>query len=111
MAPWAWAVMRHKGSPRARAGPPGETPVTAAAGPLDRGLIETWALRHLDRYASSAENLRRGLERRVRRRVGSDGEAARAAGVLIEALVARYRATGLLDDAAYAAGRAKSGLA
>jgi regulatory protein len=96
--------MRHK-SPRERAGLPG------AAASIDRGLIETWALRHLERYASSAENLRRVLERRVKRRVASDDEAVRTARDLIEELVARYRATGLLDDAAYAAGRAKSGLA
>ncbi len=103
--------MRHKRSPRERAGVPGERQATAAAAPIGRALIETWALRHLHRYASSAENLRRVLERRVRRRLGSADEDARAARDLIDALVARYRATGLLDDAAYAAGRAKNGLA
>jgi len=82
-----------------------------AAAPIDRALIEKWALFHLERYASSAENLRRVLGRRVRRRLGSDDEPVRAAGALIDALIANYRATGLLDDAAYAAGRAKSGLA
>src|SRR6266571_6951794 len=111
MKPRAWNVMHHKRSPRERAGAPGERPATAAAAPVDRALIETWALRHLDRYASSAENLRRVLERRVRRRLGSADEAARAARDLIDALVVRYRTTGLLDDAAYAAGRARSGLA
>src|SRR5204863_7148857 len=38
-------------------------------------------------------------------------EAVHAAGALIDALVARYRAAGLIDDAAYAVGRARSGLA
>src|SRR5438552_4117706 len=111
MAPGTWTVMRHNGSPRKRAGRPGERPATAVAAPIDRALIEKWALFYLERYASSAESLRLVLGRRVRRRVGDDDEAVRAAGALIEALVARYRATGLLDDAAYAAGRAKSGLA
>jgi regulatory protein len=87
----------------------------AASSPVDRALLETWALSYLERYASSAENLRRVLQRRVRRRTGAgggvDGDAIRAAGALIEALVARYCAAGLVDDAAYAAGRAKSGLA
>src|SRR5260221_14682579 len=107
MAPWAWTVMRHKGSPRKRAGLPlGERPAAEAAAPIDGALVEKWALFYLERYASSAENLRRVLQRRVRRRLGSDGEA----GDLIDALVARYRATGLVDDAAYAAGRARSGL-
>ena len=102
--------MRHKRSPRERAGRHCATP-SAAAAPVDRALLETWALSYLERYASSAENLRLVLERRVQRRLGSDGEDARGAGGLIDALVARYRATGLLDDAAYAASRAKSGLA
>jgi len=103
--------MRHRGSLE-RAGRPGERPAAAAAtAPIDRALIEAWALFYLGRYASSAENLRRVLERRVRRRVASDDEAVRTARDLIEELVARYRTTGLLDDAAYAAGRAKSGVA
>ena len=63
-------------------------------------LLESWALHYLGRYASSAENLRRVLTRRVRRRAP---EAVPAAGALIDALVARYRESGLLDDAAYAA--------
>ena len=102
--------MRHKGSLRKRAGLPGERPATAAAA-INGALIEKWALFYLERYASSAENLRRVLQRRVRRRLGNDDEAVGEAGALIETLVARYRATGLLDDAAYAAGRARSGLA
>jgi regulatory protein len=68
-------------------------------------LLERWALGYLARYASSAENLRRVLMRRVRRR---SPEAALQAKPLIEALLARYRAAGLLDDAAYAAGRIQS---
>jgi regulatory protein len=95
---------------RSHSGRAGRRTATVAA-PIDRALIEKWALFYLERYASSAENLRRVLGRRVRRRLGNDDEKVRAAGVLIDALVANYRATGLLDDAAYAAGRAKSGLA
>jgi regulatory protein len=97
-------------SPRELTGPAGERKATAAAAPIDRARLETWALAHLERYASSAANLRRVLERRVRRRVGTDDEAVRAAGTLIDALIANYRAAGLLDDAAYAAGRARRGL-
>jgi regulatory protein len=80
-----------------------ETPRAA----VDRSLIERWALAHLERFASSAENLRRVLLRRVRRRLGEDREAAAAASPLIDALVARYRASGLVDDPAYAASRAR----
>ncbi len=87
------------------------TSSSAAAAPIDRALLEKWALAHLERYASSAENLRQVLQRRVRRRAAGEGEAVRTAGALIDVLIARYRETGLLDDAAYAAGRARSGLA
>ena len=68
-------------------------------------LLERWALGYLGRYASSAENLRRVLIRRARRH---SPDAAQQAGVLIEAIVTRYRESGLLDDAAYAAARVDS---
>jgi regulatory protein len=68
-------------------------------------LLERWALGYLGHYASSAENLRRVLMRRVRRHAP---EAVQPAKPLIEAIVARYREAGLLDDAAYAAARATS---
>src|SRR5947209_1928774 len=73
---------------------------------IDPALIENWALSYLGRFASSVENLRRVLRRRARRRFG--GEAAGEAEPLIEALIARYRESGLLDDAAYAAARARA---
>lgn len=60
------------------------------------------ALHYLERYASSAENLRRVLMRRVHRSAtvhGTDPEEGRAA---VDDIIARYRAAGLLDDAAYA---------
>jgi regulatory protein len=76
---------------------------------IDDALIERWALAYLGRFASSAENLRRVLLRRVRRRL-DDRAAAAGAAVLIDAVVARYRASGLVDDAAYAAGRARARL-
>src|SRR5947207_3571356 len=85
---------------------------------IDAALVEEWALSYLGRYASSADNLRLVLRRRVRRRLGRregrDGDrngAVAAADALIEALVARYRAAALLDDGAYAAARARRDLA
>jgi regulatory protein len=68
-------------------------------------LLERWALHYLGRYASSAENLRRVLMRRVRRRFPQVAQEAKAP---IDALVERYRESGLLDDAAYAAARMES---
>jgi regulatory protein len=68
-------------------------------------LVESWALSYLGRYASSAENLRRVLLRRARK---FSAEAAPAAAELIDALIARYRQSGLIDDAAYATARVQS---
>jgi regulatory protein len=78
--------------------------------PIEPAMLEKWALGYLERFASSAENLRRVLRRRARRRMHDD-EAVRAADALIDALVIRYRDSGLIDDAAYAAGRARARLA
>jgi regulatory protein len=77
---------------------------------VDRALIERWALAYLGRFASSAENLRRVLLRRVRKRLPDDRAAAAGAAAMIDAVVAGYRAAGVVDDAAYAAGRARSRL-
>jgi len=85
----------------------GEQTQTAA---IDAAQIERWALAYLGRFASSAENLRRVLLRRVRRRLPDDRAAAARAAAAIDALVARYRISGLVDDAAYAAGRARARL-
>lgn len=71
---------------------------------LEPERLERWALDYLGRYASSAENLRRVLLRRARRH----GAGETAVAGLIEALVGRYLEAGLLDDAAYAAARART---
>jgi regulatory protein len=71
-------------------------------------LLDRWALAYLGRFASSAENLRRVLLRRVTRRAPAGPAAAKEASPLIDALLERYRRSGLLDDAAYAAQRAQS---
>jgi regulatory protein len=77
---------------------------------IDAALLERWALGYLGRFASSAENLRRVLLRRVRRRLPDEREATTQAAPLIDALVGRYRESGLVDDAAYAAARARARL-
>src|SRR3546814_13752721 len=60
------------------------------------------ALFYLQRYASSAENLRRVLMRRVERSVRAHGTDRAEGAALVDRLVARYREAGLLDDGAYA---------
>ena len=79
-----------------------------AEGEIGPELLERWALAYLARFATSAENLRRVLLRRIRRRLPTDPAAAQQAIPLIDALVERYRRAGLLDDTAYAAQRAQS---
>jgi regulatory protein len=70
--------------------------------------IERWALLYLGHYASSAENLRRVLLRRVRRRLPPPADGLPDAIVAVDAVIARYQASGLLDDAAYAEAQARS---
>jgi regulatory protein len=81
-----------------------------SANAIDGALIERWALHYLGRYASSAENLRRVLSRRARRRLDDDREALGEARALIDVLVGRYRESGLVDDATYAGAQARSRL-
>jgi len=71
-------------------------------------LLERWALSYLGRFASSAENLRRVLLRRVRRRSPPGSAAVKESAPAIDALVEGYRRSGLLDDADYAAQRVRS---
>ena len=76
--------------------------------PVTAERLEASALFYLQRFASSAENLRRVLERRVERSArqhGTDRAAGRAA---VAALVLRLQAGGLLDDRLYAEARAAS---
>ena len=79
-----------------------------ADGDIGQELIEGWALGYLGRYASSAENLRRVLLRRSQRRLSAGCDALQQAAAAVEAVVARYRQAGLIDDAAYAEGQARS---
>jgi len=73
------------------------------ARPLSAQQLENVALHYLGRFASSSANLRRILLRKVARSGGGgEGEA------LVDALIARYLASGLLDDRAYAVQTAAS---
>jgi regulatory protein len=78
-------------------------------GRVDAGLIEKWALDYLGRYASSAANLRRVLLRRVWRSMSAT-EAAPETAAMIDSLIVRYRAAGLIDDSLYAAAQVRSGM-
>ena len=77
---------------------------------LDAGALERAARHYLERFASSAENLRWVLRRRVERSARTHGTDRAAGASLVDDLVARFQQNGLLDDAHYAAARA-AGLA
>jgi regulatory protein len=79
--------------------------------PIPPSLIEEWALAYLGHYASSAENLRRVLLRRVWRRVGAGTQTDKEVSAAIDALIVRYRKARLLDDSAYADGQVRRGQA
>src|SRR5581483_11780996 len=73
----------------------------------ETGLHEA-ALRYLERFAASGEMVRRVLARRVERAVRG-GLAERSDGArLIERVIARLLAAGLIDDAGFAAARTRS---
>lgn len=76
--------------------------------PPTRERLEKSALHYLERYAASAEGLRRVLLRKVER-AAREGLADRAQGAAdVDAVVAKLVANRLLDDARFAEGRAAS---
>ena len=70
--------------------------------------LERSALHYLDRYAASSAHLKRLLLAKVSRSAHFHGTDAEAGAAAVEHLIADLRQTGLLDDAAYAAARARS---
>lgn len=66
-------------------------------GPLTPEALEDAALRYLNRFDCSVEKLRSHLAALVRKRGGDSALAAHA-----EALLERYRASGVLDDGRFA---------
>ena len=70
--------------------------------------LERSALYYLERYAAPAGHLRRLLLAKVARSVRFHGTDAEAGAEAVDELVARLTRAGLLDDADYAASRARS---
>jgi regulatory protein len=66
------------------------------------------ALFYLQRFATSAENLRRVLVRRVERSVRAHQTDREQGLAAVDDVIVRFRRSGLLDDRAYAEARAKS---
>lgn len=68
--------------------------------------LENVALHYLARFATSAENLRRVLMRRVETSARHHGTDPEEGARWVDGLIRRYQGAGLLDDAAYAEARA-----
>jgi regulatory protein len=70
--------------------------------------LENAALYYLERFASSSANLRRVLLRKVARSAEAHGTDRAEGERLVDALIARYVAAGLVDDRLYATQKAAS---
>ncbi len=78
------------------------------ASPITAKYLQNAAVFYLERYASSAEGLRRVLRRRVSKARLLDAPVMDNVDEAIEALVGKFVAAGLLDDKAFAQTKARS---
>ncbi|MBF0093966.1 MAG: RecX family transcriptional regulator [Alphaproteobacteria bacterium] len=74
---------------------------------VDPAFLERAALRYLERFSSSVENLRRLLRAKVDRSVAAHGTCRAEAFGWVEAVLAKMEGLGYLDDGRYAATRAR----
>lgn len=70
--------------------------------------LENAALYYLQRYATTSENLKKVLHRKIERSCAVHGQNAADFYPAVEALIGRYIASGLLNDRAYAEARTAS---
>ncbi|GIL39152.1 regulatory protein RecX [Roseiterribacter gracilis] len=75
---------------------------------ITQAYLEAAALHYLERFASSAANLRRVLQRKVQRSAAHWGDDAGQFAPLIDRLLERYQASGLIDDKRYAEAKVAS---
>lgn len=70
--------------------------------------LENSALYYLQRFATSSENLKRVLMRKVARSAYVHDTDAGEGEAFVEDLITRFQSSGLLDDAVFAKGRAET---
>jgi regulatory protein len=75
---------------------------------ITSSYLENAALHYLERFASSSANLRRVLMRKVDRSLAHWGGEREACAAQVESVIAKLAGLGYLDDAAYAAMKARS---
>lgn len=78
------------------------------ASPITAKYLQNAAVFYLERYASSAEGLRRVLRRRVSKARLLDAPVMENVDEAIEAVVQKFVSAGLLDDTAFAQTKARS---
>ena len=78
------------------------------ASPITAKYLQNAAVFYLERYASSAEGLRRVLRRRVSKARMLDAPVMDNVDEAIEAVVQKFVTAGLLDDRAFAQTKARS---
>ncbi len=78
------------------------------ASPITAKYLQNAAVFYLERYASSAEGLRRVLRRRVSKAKMLEAPVMENVEEAIEAVIQKFVAAGLLDDTAFAQTKARS---
>jgi regulatory protein len=78
------------------------------ARPITAKYLQNAAAFYLERYPSTAEGLRRVLERRVRKAELADAPVMDNARQAIEAIVAKFVDAGVIDDRAFAQTKARA---
>ena len=76
--------------------------------PVTAARLERVALAYLEKYAATAEGVRRVLRRRVTKAARFHDTDVDAAHSWIEEIIGRLVRAGMIDDAAYAEGRVRS---
>jgi regulatory protein len=82
--------------------------VKRIARPVTPASLQNAASHYLERYATTAEGLRRILERRVVRAKMLDAPVVDAVDKVIDVIVAKYVHAGLVDDQAFAQTKARA---
>ena len=82
--------------------------MTKLARPITAKYLENAATFYLERYPSTAEGLRRVLNRRVRKAEMADAPIIDNVKQTIDAIVAKFVDSGVIDDKAFAQTKARS---
>lgn len=75
---------------------------------LSQAVIEDRALRYLDKFDASATRLRRVLSDFIRRRATEQGEDPSVYMAMVDAVLTKYQANGIIDDQRFASNLATS---